>query len=415
MEENKLSLKKNMLYNTIGTSIYLGLQWLITILVVRASGYEDAGILSLAMSISNTIYAISSFGMRGYQSSDIKEEFDNYTYVLSRIITCLIGIIIGILFLIFTSYNIYTKSSIFAYIIFKTSEALVDVFHGAEQKKWRMDIIGISYTIRGIISFIVFIATLAITKNIFLAISFMAISVYLVIFLYDVPKFKNIIEVKKVTDYKKIWKLLIICMPLTIYGFLSNGLQAYPKYLLEKLTSSEILGIYSSVATPVLIIQVASTFIFNPLITLFAELYNKKDSKGFYKLVIKVIVAIICIGIIAIIFSNILGKFALSLLYGEDIVQYSYLLNWVIITTILTTIVAFINLLLTVIRRFKVLLTGNGIALVLVIIFSNYFIPKYGIDGVNTSLILSLLIENVYLIALGYIYLNKYFKDKGRK
>ena len=95
MEENKLSLKKNMLYNTIGTSIYLGLQWLITILVVRASGYEDAGILSLAMSISNTIYAISSFGMRGYQSSDIKEEFDNYTYVLSRIITCLIGIIIG--------------------------------------------------------------------------------------------------------------------------------------------------------------------------------------------------------------------------------------------------------------------------------------------------------------------------------
>ena len=415
MEESKLSLKKNMLYNTIGTSIYLGLQWLITILVVRTSGYEDAGILSLAMSISNTIYAISSFGMRGYQSSDIEEEFDNYTYILSRIFTCLIGIVLGLMFLIFTSYNIYTKSSIFAYIIFKTSEALVDVFHGAEQKKWRMDIIGISYTIRGIISFIVFIVTLAITKNILLAISFMAISVYLVIFLYDVPKFKEIVKFKKVINYRKIWKLLIICMPLTIYGFLSNGLQAYPKYLLEKLTSSEILGIYSSVATPVLIIQVASTFIFNPLITLFAELYNKKDSKGFYKLTIKVMIAILCIGIIAIIGSNILGKFALSLLYGEDIVQYSYLLNWVIVTTILTTMVAFINLLLTVIRNFKALLTGNAIALFLVVVFSNYFIPIYGINGVNISLILTLLLENIYLIVFGYIYINKYFKSRGRK
>ena len=143
MEKEGISLKQNMIYNTIGSAIYLGLQWLITILVVRISGYEDAGILSLAMSISNVIYAISTFSMRGYQSSDVKEEFDNYTYIMSRIFTCSIGMLLTFLFLLFTSYNIYTKVSIFVYLFFKTSEALVDVFHGAEQRKWRMDIIGI--------------------------------------------------------------------------------------------------------------------------------------------------------------------------------------------------------------------------------------------------------------------------------
>ncbi len=405
MKQEALSLKKNMLYNSVGSAIYLGLQWLITILVVRISGYEDAGILSLAMTISNVIYAISSFGMRGYQSSDIEEKFDDYTYILSRVFTCLVGIFITFIFLIFASYNIYTKLSIFIYIIFKTSEAFVDVFHGAEQKKWRMDIIGISYALRGIISFVVFIVTLVLTKNIFLAILLMAISVFIVIFIYDIPNFKKLIKLKKIFNYKKISQLIIICMPLAIYGFLSNGLQTYPRYLLEKLYSSEILGIYSSIATPVVIIQVASSFIFNPLITLFAELYNKKDLKRFYILTAKVILAILAIGIIAILASSVCGKFALGILYGEYILQYSYLLNWVIVTTILTTIIVFLNLLLTVVRNFKILLTGNLIGLISSLILSNLFIPKYGMNGINLALILTLIIENVYMIVFGYIYL----------
>lgn len=415
MEEKNISIKKNMLYNSIGSAIYLGLQWLITILVVRLSGYEDAGILSLAMTISNVIYSISSFGMRGYQSSDIEGKFENYTYILSRVITCVAGLAIGIVFLCFSSYNIYTAAAIFAYIVFKTSEALVDVFHGSEQKKWRMDVIGISYALRGIISFVVFVVTMLITKNVLIAIILMAISVYLEIIVYDIPHYKKIVKTERVCNYKKIGELLLICMPLTIYGFLFNGVQAYPKYMLEKLYSSEVLGIYSSIATPVLIIQVASTFIFNPLITLFAELYANKDSEKFYKLILKIILAILGIGIVGIIESNLFGKFALKILYGEKILQYSYLLNWIIITVILTTIIAFMNLLLTVVRNFKTLIIGNAFTLIVSVILSNIFIPRYGIDGINVALILTLILGAIYLMLFGYIESKKYFKNDSER
>ena len=406
-----LSLKKNMIYNTVGSGIYLGLQWLITILVIRISGYEDGGILSLAMSIANVIYAIASFGMRGYQSSDVEEKFDNYSYIMSRVFTCFLGTLGGIIFLIFTEYNIYTKGAIFAYILFKMSEAFVDVLHGAEQKKWRMDIIGISYTLRGIISFLVFVIFLSVTKNIFVAILSMAVSVYVIIGIYDVPRFKKIINVKKQFDYKKIAKLLYICLPLTVYGFFSNGIQAYPKYLLENITSEEILGIYSSVATPVLIIQVASSFIFNPLITLFGELYSNKKKKEFYSLIVKVIIAILVIGVLSMIGASLLGDFALTIIYEETIKDYTYLLNFVILATILTTIVAFINLVLTVIRDFKTVLFGNLFGLILSVVFSNIFITKYQIDGINTALIVTLSIQMVFMLVFGYIKVNKYFKN----
>ena len=403
-------IKKNMLYNSIGNAIYLGFQWIITILVARISGYEDAGILTLAMSISNVIYAISAFGMRNYQSSDIENRFDNNTYVVSRIITCLLGTLVIIVFLLFTSYSINTKLIIFTYIIFKISEALVDVFHGAEQKVWRMDIIGISFALRGILTFIAFIVTLFLSKNLLYAVIAMALIAYLVIIFFDISKYKNIFEINnnnKKIEYKSLKNLFIICIPLTIFTFLSNGIQTYPKYLLENVTGSEILGIYSSVATPVLIIQVAASFVFNPLITLFGELYVAKKKKEIFKLILMIVIFIIVLGIVAFIFSCIFGEYVLCLLYGDSIKEYSYLLQFSIVTMILTTLVTFINILLTVVRDFKTLLIGNILGMVLAIVISNIWIVQYGINGMNPTLIVTLFVELNFMMIFGLLNINK--------
>ena len=43
-----LPYRKNMLWNSAGSIVYLGCQWLITVLVVRLTvGYDAAGLLSL--------------------------------------------------------------------------------------------------------------------------------------------------------------------------------------------------------------------------------------------------------------------------------------------------------------------------------------------------------------------------------
>ena len=71
-----MKLKCNVLWNTIGTLYYLGMQWLTTVLVVRISGsYEDAGIYSLAVSITNIFYIIAMYNVRNFQVSDYKNEF----------------------------------------------------------------------------------------------------------------------------------------------------------------------------------------------------------------------------------------------------------------------------------------------------------------------------------------------------
>ena len=135
-ESNKI--KKSILYNSIGSFTYLFCQWIITFIVVWIAGYETAGILSLAMTVSTTYTVIASFNMRNYQASDIKNKFSEKTYITSRIITCLIALVLTIIYSLLKQFEIYQLLCIIFYMIFKLSEALVDVIHGSLQKKWRL-------------------------------------------------------------------------------------------------------------------------------------------------------------------------------------------------------------------------------------------------------------------------------------
>lgn len=37
------SVQQNMIYNTVGSLVYYFCQWVMTVLIVRMSGFEDAG------------------------------------------------------------------------------------------------------------------------------------------------------------------------------------------------------------------------------------------------------------------------------------------------------------------------------------------------------------------------------------
>ena len=60
----KLSTAQNTVYNTVGSCFYLICQWLITVLVIRLGSVEYGGILTLAMSITNVLFTLGTFGIR---------------------------------------------------------------------------------------------------------------------------------------------------------------------------------------------------------------------------------------------------------------------------------------------------------------------------------------------------------------
>ena len=401
MESKELSIKQNMMYNTFGSVVLLVCQWLTTVLVVRLSTYENAGMLSLAMSVTNIFFGFASFGMRTFQVSDIQNVYADSIYVTSRILTCLVSQLLCMIFVLCNSR--YTSSQmicVIIYMIYRVIEAFVDVLYGIEQKKMRMDYIGISSVARGIFTLIGFVVSMILTKNLNIAILSMVLISATIVLFYDIPRSSRLRKYQICFSRNEIMRLLKECFPLMINTVLLISMISIPRYFLEMYDGERLLGIYSSIATPTVIVQTACIWIYTPLVSEFSTNYIYQNKKKYMNLLMKTIAVLSGVFLFLIIGAFIFGDFGLKILFGSEILQYSGMLIQIMFVTMLMSIVHFLNMLLTICRKQTQVALVNGVTLLGIIFLSYNLIPSYHISGVNYTLFIALAID---CISLGII------------
>ena len=410
------SFKRNMIWNSIGSSVYTVCQALTTILVLRLSDFNVAGNLSLAISITAIFTNIAHYNIRNYQVSDILPKYRSGIYLSSRIITCFSSLILCLLFILIHPYSLYQNLCIILYMIFRISEVLIDTLYGIDQLADRMDILGRSFIFRGMLTLFSFVISLMLTKNLLLSILLMVISNLMIAFFYDIPNSKRLNSIKPVFDLKQIKALLIECSPLAINLIISGSIISIPRLYLQNDYSSKLLGIYTMVASPIIVVQVLSSYLLTPLLTVLAQHLVNREIKGFISVTLKCTLALSGISVAALIGAMVLGKIALSILFGTQILPYYYLLLPAIWFSILQLGTNLISTVFTVIRKLIPLTISNVVLLISCLAVSPYFVKKYQMQGVNYSLILSTVIQIIFLIAfMTYIMFQYFHKQRGPK
>ncbi len=399
MSEKKLSLQSSIAWNSIGSIFYLGCQWLMTVVVVWIAGLETAGILSLAMSVSNIWYSFAVYGMRNFQVSDTVGKYKNGTYVVSRYLTG-IGAFAGCLIYTFVvGYDPYQKVCILLYFVYKLSEALFDVYAGIFQKNWRLDYVGKSLIIRGFLSIFSFILLLLTTNNIAITFGMMALLCMISVFTYDISRVGKLDNIAVSIEIQAVFPLLKECFPLVVYTLLSSAIGTIPRLFMERILGNYQLGIYGSVATPTLIIQMGATYVFNPFVTLFAEKYYNKEKDRFLSVLGKCTIAVGAIAVLGILGGKLLGYWGLKLLYGNEVASHSELLIPLIMCTILTAFSWLLCGVLTAIREFKGLVIGNMAAVMISALLSFPLEKFMGMQGASLTLALATVAE-IFILGL---------------
>lgn len=407
MSTKVLSLKQNIIWNSAGSFVYLVLQWLMSYSVTKFLGFANAGIFSLCLSIGNVVLAASLYGVRNYQVSDVKKIFSDKAYVVARYFSCVFGIIGTVVFLWTRSYSLYTTLCIIAFVMYKISDAFVDVYHGIIQRSMRMDIIGKSFFLRGIATTALFFVCMFVTKNLFWSILVLSLSSYIFIYIYDHRRVDDFYEKKSTYTRQDIIRLLIECLPLAIYAFLTNLVASVPRIFLESIKGEEQLGIYASVAIPAFIIQVLANFVFAPMATVFAKQIEDKDFLVFYKLLLKTVIYIVVLSGLVILGGNILAEWGLVLLFGEMIRPYVYLFLPILFVSFFTAIAWLLALILTVIRDFKGLIISTVIALVLCLSGSAASIRHFGLNGASLIFMACLIVQIISMSIFMFFKINK--------
>ncbi len=382
-------ITKNTTWYMIGTFTYFFCQWMMTILVVRLSGsYEEAGVYGLANSICNIFVMLSNFSVRTYQVADIDNKFSNGEYVTFRFMTCAATLVVLPVYLLIMRYSPYIFWSVMCFMLIKIGEALIDVFQGIFQKEWRLDIVCKSLIIRGVVDLVIFSSAEYLFKNLAISLLLTAVGSMMCAFMLDFKPCYSMFRFEIKIKNRNIFKLFVKCLPLFFHGILSTLIANIPRLSAQSILGEEMLGYYSSVAVPAIVVQVAAGNIFSPCVPLLSEQYKNKDRK-IHGTIIKIIVITLGIGLCAMIGFALLGDWFLEFVFGKKILDYTDLLMPAIIVSILTAVSWFMAAIFTVINRNIIMVIAEGCVTLITLIISPLLINHNGLQGVNGTLISS--------------------------
>ena len=162
--------------------------------------------------------------------------------------------------------------------------------------------------------------------------------------------------------------------------------------------STEELGYYSSISTITVLISTAVNCVLVPLVPKFTTYYLERKKKNMAILTFGCIGIILLIGVICVIMSLILGKWLLTLLFGEEIAPYVYIFKWVIVATILQSIIICFNDFFVDVDKQNILMTGAILGLVLCTALAFPLCKEYYMYGVTNALIISQGIEIIFFL-----------------
>lgn len=393
--------KKDYIWNSIGSFLQSAISPILLIVITRLNGVGDSGLFSFAMSLSVVFWAISLWGGRTYQVSDVKKEFSSGDYIVVRFISSLIVAVFSISFCVLSGYDLIKTELIMVLVSFKILESIADSMYGVLQIHNKLYIVGISLTIKSVFGFIIFAIVDILTKNIvYGALSIFLVNIAVVIF-YDIPWMKHVESVgltkKNIMQAGKIMKKTA---EVFVVVFLTMFSLNIPRYFLDKYHYDQI-GYFGIMAMPITLLTLFISFVLQPNVVNLSELLKEKKVKEFTKIVSKIDFITFTLGILFVVSSYLIGVWVLNTVFGIDINNFRIDLTIMVIGAVANAFVSIYVNLLIILRRFKGQFYTLLVTNILAVVLSIYLIDKLAMLG---SVLVFMTISFLQAIILLFIY-----------
>lgn len=371
-------------WNMIGSLIMSFQAVFFLMLLTRTVGLTESGIFSIAFANANLFLSVGKYGMRSYQVSDVRNEYNFQEYQKSRWLTTAAMFLISVLHTVYTAnVNNYTIDKVQIIIwmcLWKMVDSVEDVYAGEYQKKGRLDVAGKILTIRMFLTIIVFCILIIISRDLLTTLIVSTCFSAVVEILFVRCTYSEFYEKENIRKGKVV-TLLVNCLPVALSTFLSYYVLNAPKYAIDAQLSDEIQACYGFISMPVFVISMLNSFIFTPFLHKLSLLWNEGKVKEFVQRIRHQTLIVIGITIICLMGAFLLGIPVLSFLYNTDLSAYKSELLILLVGGGFLAWSGVLNAAIVIIRYQKVMLLCYGITAVLAFFMSNYVVRIYQMMG----------------------------------
>ena len=412
--------RNDYIWNTVAGAINAAEAVVMSMIVTRYGLLSDAGILSLAFALGNVLMTIGKFGGRVFQVTDAKNEFSFCMYLLQRVLTVFIMLICLAGLLLFSGYTVEKRNAVLLIGLIYLLESLEDCVWGHFQLHDRLYIGAQMFSSRWTIILVAFFAVMVISNNMIWALFFawiagLTVLIIWIFILFRIPGESglqlNLVKTGEREQNYTHWlpDLFKQTFPLFLASFCSMFISNIPKFAIDRYMSNEVQACYGFVAMPVFVVGMLNQFIYQPaVVRLTDEFYNGSMDK-FCSEVKKQMFIVGGLCAVCLLGAGLIGVPVLSFIYHTDLRGYWKELVILQIAGGFLALSGYFTVLLTLMRKQKIILYGYVGTLVLGIAILNVVVKWKGTMGASIGYsVVMMLLFVFYFIAYKKLIMEKY-------
>ncbi|MGO0076847.1 lipopolysaccharide biosynthesis protein [Streptococcus suis] len=403
MNEPIINQRRNFIWNMLGTFSSAAVSIVLLLIVSRLTNAQISDTFSIAFTLSQQFVVIAYYGVRNFQSTDTKETYSFYSYLLARIFTVAAMLVVMLLYSMLFSISGEKFLILLFMTLYRSCEAFSDVFQGLFQQHQRSDLAGKVLFFRSVMSLITFSVSIYITNSLLQSTIILFVVNLILFFIYDLKFYKKkfkMIDRNLFLFWRDSIQITKFCTIIFLSNFLINSIFNDPKFVIDKLIDSQQLipgtqRDFNILFMPTFVLNLLLIFL-RPLITELSIHFQKNETSEYSKKVKLIFYSLVISSFIVLLVGCFLGIPVLSLIFGINLQNYSIEFLILLFGGVLNLFAILIDYLLTIQRKQNYLLFATLLTFFISKLIVSPLIQNFAILGASISFTICMF---VYLFA----------------
>lgn len=390
-----LTLRQNFVWTLVGNTIFAAAQWGMLAVIAKLGDPEMVGAFAFALALTAPVVIFANLKLRAVQATDVAQDFQFGHYLSLRLLMLGLAFIGICVFVGFSNYTDRVALVIICVAVAKCFDALSDILYGYLQLHERMDKVSISRIVQGIAQLLTLAFVLSISHDLLLTLLAWAVVSGAVTLLYDAPSVRyvrdNMLQVHSVlaseASLAPVWqwfdlkRLFRVALPLGFATMLGSLWFSIPRYVIQYYLGTYQLGIFAAIASLLAVGSTITTALGQSTSPSLAKHHAYIRYQAFDRLIVKLVVLGVLIGLSGIAVAWLIGAPVLTLLYTAEYAAHVTLMVWILVAMCIQFSYVFLGTGLQAMRDFRFFLPIQIASCILILVLSIVLVPIYGLVG----------------------------------
>jgi len=355
------SLRRLLAAALTGNSVYALCQWGVLIAIAKLGTSADVGLYSLALAVTAPIFMLSALQLRSLLATERGDQYVFGDYLALRIVATAVSLLAVAVLLVSGAHDQEARLVIWVVAMVKAVEALGDIFQGYTQARERLDLVGRSLALKGVLAVAGMAIGLTARGQLLDGIAGVLLAWTIGLLLFDV-RFARLARNRGAAgdsdasglrprwSRRRLVALGVLGAPLGLASGLTSLSINLPRLVVESKLGLESLGVYSALAYLMVGGQIVGSSVAYALSARLAALFVT-DRLAYRRLLLGGLAACCAVGLVGVAIAVCCGSQVLTMLYTPEYSLHKGAFVAVMVATMLNMLFWPLGIALTIARR----------------------------------------------------------------